>query len=115
MTNERNALSDLFSACWTDDALKDRFLRDPRAVLAERGIHVPSNLELNVVENSSECLHITMPSAPEFTSELTDEELSHAAGGSLESVHIACETTGMSNAGLCFDRPNRNGGRRFPF
>ena len=46
MTEERNALTDLFAACWKDDALKARFMADPRAVLAERGIDV------NVVENA---------------------------------------------------------------
>ena len=38
MTEERNGLTDLFAACWKDDALKARFIADPKAVLAERGI-----------------------------------------------------------------------------
>ena len=81
MTEERNALTDLFAACWKDEALKARFMSDPKAVLAERGIDVPDNMNVNVVENSDNTVHITMPKAPGGASELSDEELADAAGG----------------------------------
>ena len=29
MTEQRNALTDLFAACWKDDALKARFMAAP--------------------------------------------------------------------------------------
>ena len=35
MTEERNQLAELFAACWKDEALKARFMNDPKAVLAE--------------------------------------------------------------------------------
>ena len=38
MTEERIQLAKLFAACWKDDALKQRFLSDPHAVLAEYGM-----------------------------------------------------------------------------
>ncbi len=43
MTEQRNALTSLFAACWKDDALKQRFLSDARAVLEEFEISVPSS------------------------------------------------------------------------
>ena len=56
MTEERNALTDLFAACWKDDTLKARFMAD------------------NTV-------HITLPMAPGGHEELSMEELSNVAGG----------------------------------
>ena len=81
MTEQRNALAQVFAACWKDEALKARFLADPKAVLAEFGIDVPANINVNVVENSDNCVHITMPHAPARGTELSDEELAGAAGG----------------------------------
>jgi hypothetical protein len=81
MAEERNALTDLFAACWKDDALKARFMADPKAVLAERGIKMPEGIDVNVVENSDNTIHITMPMAPDGHEELSMGELSQAAGG----------------------------------
>ena len=81
MTEQRNALAQVFAACWKDEALKARFLSDPKAVLAERGIDMPDNIDVKVVENSDNTVHITMPKAPSGSTELTDEELAGAVGG----------------------------------
>jgi hypothetical protein len=81
MTEQRNKLAELFAACWKDEALKQRFMSDPKAVLAEYGMDVPANIDLNVVENSDNTVHITMPAAPAGAAGLSDEELGAAAGG----------------------------------
>ena len=81
MTEQRNAMAELFAACWKDEALKARFMSDPKAVLAEHGIDVPDNMNVNVVENSDNTVHITMPTAPGGSTELSDEEMAGAAGG----------------------------------
>ena len=81
MTEERNQLAELFAACWKDEALKARFMNDPKAVLAEYGMPVPDGMDVKVVENSDNCVHITMPMAPGGHHDLSDEELSAAAGG----------------------------------
>ena len=88
MTEERNALTALFAACWKDDALKARFMADPKAVLAERGFDVPDDMTVKVLENNDNTAHITLPMAPKGHAELSDEELSHAAGG------VACTAAG---------------------
>ena len=87
MTEQRNAMAELFAACWKDEALKARFMSDPKAVLAERGIDVPENIDVNVVENSDNTVHITMPKAPGESNELSDEELAGAAGA---ASHTYC-------------------------
>ncbi len=91
MTEERNKLAALFAACWKDEALKARFMSDPKAVLAEHGIAVPANINVNVVENSDNTVHITMPMTPAGDGELSDEELTNAAGGCTK-VAVACQT-----------------------
>ena len=81
MTEARNPLTDLFAACWKDDDLKARFMSDPRIVLAEHGIELPDAIDVKVVENHDQTVHITLPVPPEGHHELSDEELTAAAGG----------------------------------
>ena len=52
----------LFAACRKDESLKARFMADPKAVLAEHGLDVPDGMEVKVVENADNCVHITIPS-----------------------------------------------------
>ena len=90
MTEQRNAMAELFAGCWKDEALKARFMSDPKAVLAEHGIDVPDNMNVNVVENSDNSVHITMPMAPTGARDLSDEELGAAAGGSVHHELCSC-------------------------
>ncbi len=82
MTDETNKMNTLIAACWKDDALKQRFLSDPHAVLAEHGMDVPEGINVNVVENTDNTVHVTLPAAPTPNGDLSDEELENAAGGS---------------------------------
>ena len=81
MTEQKNALARLFAACWKDEALKARFMADPKAVLAEYDMPVPDNLDVKVVENADDCVHITLPGLPAGHEGLSEDELSKAAGG----------------------------------
>lgn len=79
MSEQPSRLADLFAACWKEEALKRRFMADPRAVLAEHGMPVPPGMDVNVVENTDATLHITLPMKP--SGDLSDEDLSRVAGG----------------------------------
>ena len=81
MTEQKNALAQLFAACWKDEALKARFMADPKAVLAEYDMDVPDGIDVKVVENADDCVHMTLPAPPAGYASLTDEELRDAAGG----------------------------------
>ena len=85
MSNENNPFAELFANCWKDEALKARFMADPVAVLAERGIEVPDGIDVNVIENADNTVHITLPMAPGGHEELSMEELSNVAGGGASS------------------------------
>ena len=84
MTDPKTALHHLFAACWKDDALKARFMADPKAVLAENDIAVPEGLDVKVVENAHDRMHITVPARPAGYESLADQELIEAAGGAIK-------------------------------
>ena len=42
---------------------------------------VPDNMDVKVVENADDCVHITLPAPPDGHMDLSDDELSNAAGG----------------------------------
>ena len=81
MTEQKNALAQLFAACWRDEAVKARFMRDPKAVLKDDGLEVPDGMDAKVVEIADDCVHITLPAAPAGSGDLSEDELSNAAGG----------------------------------
>jgi hypothetical protein len=71
----------LFAACWKDHALKARFMADPKAVLREHGLELPDGVEAKAGENTSPSVHIMLPAPPGAQMDLSDDELSSAAGG----------------------------------
>ena len=81
MTEQKNQLAAIFAACWKDESLKARLMNDPKAVLAEHGISVPDGMDVKVVENADDRVHITLPAAPREAMNLSDDELRSAAGG----------------------------------
>ena len=82
MTEDRNKLTKLFADCWKDADLKARFMSDPKAVFTEYGMTVPDGLEIKVLENEDDKVHITIPAAPEGIESLSDSEPTNVAGGS---------------------------------
>jgi hypothetical protein len=98
MTEQRNQLAALFAACWKDEALKQRFMSDPKAVLAEYDMPVPDGMDVKVVENADNTVHITMPAAPDGHHDLSDEELSAAAGGTQYPCHTPGELSADGNS-----------------
>jgi hypothetical protein len=88
MTEQKDKLAALFAACWKDDALKARFLSNPTAVLAEYDMAIPDGMDVNVVENADNCVHITIPANPNDTARLSDAELLTVSGG--EAGGISC-------------------------
>ena len=81
MTEQKNILAQLFAACWKDEALKARFMSDPKAVLKDYNLDVPGGIDVKVVENADDCVHIILPAPPSGNQGLSDADLSNAAGG----------------------------------
>jgi hypothetical protein len=51
---------------------------------------VPNNLDVKVVENADDCVHITLPAPPVGHGDLSDDELSNAAGGHVWTDDWCC-------------------------
>jgi hypothetical protein len=68
---------------WSDDAFKQRLLADPRTVLAEAGLPVPENLQLEVHEATPTHLHLVLPQPPPRRegTKLSEADLQQVAGG----------------------------------
>ena len=83
MADQKNAKAKLFAACWKDESLKARFMSDPKPVLKEYGLDVPEGVDISVVENADDSVHIILPAPPDGHADLSDDELTDAAGGAI--------------------------------
>jgi hypothetical protein len=72
MSQER-LWSQVIARTWSDEDFKERFMIDPRGVLAEHGIELPDDADIKVVQDTDTLRHLVLPAAP--TDELTDEDL----------------------------------------
>ena len=80
MADDKNRYGELISKCWGDAAFKQRFLTDPKKVLAEFDIEVPAGLDVKVVENTGNMMYLTLPTKPN-RDELSDNQLDAVSGG----------------------------------
>lgn len=54
-------LAELYLKFASDPELRKRFLKEPKVVLAEHGIHVPDGMGLAIVEDSATIRHLVLP------------------------------------------------------
>jgi hypothetical protein len=66
---------------WQDDAFKQRLLADPAAVLQEHGVCVPPGSKFQVIEDTAQVHHLTLPRKPDAAGELSDAVLAQVVGG----------------------------------
>ncbi len=71
----------VIARAWSDPDFKAQLLNDPKVALAGYGIDLPAGLELKVVENTAETVHMVLPATPSQAGELSDEALQNLAGG----------------------------------
>jgi hypothetical protein len=78
MEELQKAWGKVVARAWSDELFKKRLLADPAVVLKEHGIEVPSEMAVKVMEDSTEVVHLILPSPP---AELSEEEMNQVAGG----------------------------------
>ncbi len=84
MSNE-NAVAERMQREVIDQAMTDPDYReglksDPRAALAEKGLNLPQNISIEVIEDTADTVHLVLPAVPTEGS-LSDEDLEQIAGG----------------------------------
>jgi nitrile hydratase subunit alpha len=60
---------------YKDPSYRSRIVREPRAVLAEFGLELGHDVEIRVVDSSSEVRYMVLPMRPAGTDGLSEEEL----------------------------------------
>ena len=85
MTEQKNALARLFAAYLNDGALKASFMTDPKAIMKKHGLDVHDGIDVEVVENNDDTVHVTLSALPTGDIDLSDDVLSNAAGGGGEA------------------------------
>jgi hypothetical protein len=79
MGTDQNPYAKVIAQAWSDEEFKQRLKDDARAALAEHGIDVPQDKQIEVVENTAETVHLVLPAQPE--GEISEKELANVAGG----------------------------------
>lgn len=54
---------------------RSRAVREPRAVLAEFGVHLEPEVEIRVWDSTADCRYLVVPQRPSGTEELTEDRL----------------------------------------
>lgn len=60
---------------YKSEAYRSRVVREPRAVLAEFGLHLPDGVRITVWDSSAESRYMVLPQRPAGTDGLTEAEL----------------------------------------
>ncbi len=96
--SEKRLWGQVVARAWSDEDFKQRLLLNPRSVLAEHGLEMPQDMEVQVMEDGPQVRHFILPPSP--ASELADEDL---VGSEAKSVFCfgcgGCE--GCGGCGRC--------------
>jgi hypothetical protein len=92
LMSEKRLWSQVVACAWSDEDFKQRLLRNPRVVLAEQGLEMPGDVEVQVVEDTRKVRHFILPPSP--AGELADEVLVGSA-----AMDMFCE--GCGGCGGC--------------
>lgn len=75
----------LVAKAWSDEAFKEKLLKNPKAVLEEEmGGKLPEEIKnVRIIEETEDTIYISLPKKPEPSSseELSEEELEAVSGG----------------------------------
>jgi hypothetical protein len=70
----------IVAEAWADPAFRQRLLTDPATVLRERGIEAPDGVQVRIVEDTEQIMHLVLPPMPAEAA-LSDRQLAQITGG----------------------------------
>jgi hypothetical protein len=71
----------IVARAWRDEGFRRRLLADPAAVLHEHGLEAQPGVQVRVVEDTEQVIHLKLPRKPTVPGEVSEEELASVAGG----------------------------------
>lgn len=92
----------LMNQAMQDTAFRDRLLADPRTVLAEQGLAIPEDVQIQVFQETPNQYYLVLPAATSVEPVvLSDEELEAVSGGEfLDGVPLpSSQNTGWTGCG----------------
>ena len=89
-TEWQKAYSKVVAKAWSNSDYKNKLLNDPRAALSDMGLEVPTSLEISVMENSTQKMHLVLP-APPIEEPLDEGSLANIAGGYCIVCELSCK------------------------
>ena len=96
--------AEIVTQSWKDEAFKQELLTNPNAVLKALGIEVPSNMEIEVIEETANKAYLVLPQKPSLiaAAELSDEQLEVVAGGRMADGARTTEVTSSGVTKCCW-------------
>ena len=79
----------------TDANARERFLADPKAVLADAGLDLPEWFTVSAREGDAAELIITLPALRDPDADLSDMDLEQVAGGEFSNYSTPCWLCGL--------------------
>ena len=73
------AYGKVVAKAWRDPSFKAKLIADPKSILKQAGVSIPTGVTVKVVEDTGTHFHIVLPAKP--AGALSDEALDKAAGG----------------------------------
>ena len=81
-------LADFNVDVWTDGDLKEKFLEDPAATLADLGVDLPAAKKIEVLENTAQKMYLALPCPPDLEN-LSDAEIVRTAEEAVAGVALS--------------------------
>jgi hypothetical protein len=81
---------DLIARAWTDESFMGRLLANPRAVMTEVGMNIPSGVNVVVLEDTPETIHFVLPAKP-LSADMCEQDLANVVWGPAEAGHICIQ------------------------
>jgi hypothetical protein len=76
----------IVARAWRDEAFRQRLLAQPAAVLAEHGLEAPPGVQVRVVEDTEQVIHLVLPRRPAVPGEVPEAALESVVGGAIPIV-----------------------------
>jgi hypothetical protein len=77
----------IVARAWKDEAFRRRLMADPKGAYAEEVVRqgvrqdFPEDVDVKVIEEAPNTIYLVLPTNPDASVELTDEQLATVAGG----------------------------------